>query len=148
MNDYQDDPTKYIPDQTVLGQAMHRARMAEQAANQAKQDALAVEAKERAKQEEIERAVELSVQNNAQLQAQRMGFSPNRLVSSQSIGMIAPPEVVASTPVRFNGIEISGQQARDMVTYGQWDAASHQKALAEALARHGYKAPGSFQKAR
>ncbi|MER8473183.1 hypothetical protein NKH23_27995 [Mesorhizobium sp. M1328] len=145
MNDYQDDPSKYIPDQTLLGQAMYRARMAEQAANQAKMEALAEQAKEDALKAEIERATELSVQNNPQLQAQRIGFGTNRTISSQSIGMIAPREVVESTHVRFNGWEISGQQARDMVQYGQWSKAEYDKALSDALALHGYKAPGSFK---
>ncbi|SIT54519.1 conserved hypothetical protein [Mesorhizobium prunaredense] len=147
MSDYQDGPNyAYQDDQTLLGQAMMKARMAEQAANQAKQEALAAEAIERAKQAEIDRAVELSVQNNQQLWAQRNGFSPNRMVSSKDVGIVAPREVIESTPVRFNGWEISGQQARDMVEFGQWSKADYDKALSEALAQRGY--PGSFQKAR
>ena len=56
--------------------------------------------------------------------------------------MIAPPEVVNNTAVRFNGIEISAQQAKDMVEYGQRDMASYQRALSEALALPGYIARG------
>ncbi|MDW9354626.1 hypothetical protein GOA97_01930 [Sinorhizobium meliloti] len=103
------------------------------------------DAKENALQADIARATELSVANNPQLQAQRMGVTTNRVVSSREVGMIAPPEVVSKTPVRFNGIEISGQQAKDMVTYGQWSEGEYRKALSEALAVHGYKAPGNFR---
>ncbi|RWO17734.1 MAG: hypothetical protein EOS08_27195 [Mesorhizobium sp.] len=147
MSDYQDGPNYvYQDDQTLLGQAMMKARMAEQAANQAKAEALAVEAAERAEKEEIERATELSVQNNPQLQAQRMGIGTSRVISSKDVGIVAPREVIERTPVRFNGWEISGQQARDMVEFGQWSKADYDKALSEALAQRGY--PGSFQKAR
>ena len=135
----------YQTDNVALAQAMANARHAEERAQQAKIEALAEAAKEDAKQREIARAVELSVANNPQLLAQRSGFSPNRLTRSQDVGMIAPPEVVNNTAVRFNGIEISAQQAKDMVEHGQWDRASYQRALSEALALHGYRAPGSFR---
>ena len=144
-NTYHDDPSKFITDNTPIAQAMLRAQAAEQAANQAKADALAIEAKEAAIQAEIARATELSVANNPQLQAQRMGFTQNRTVSSRDVGMIAPPEVVAQTPVKFNGIEVSAQQAKDMVNYGQWAEGEYRKALSDALALHGYRAPGSFR---
>ncbi|RWC31560.1 hypothetical protein [Mesorhizobium sp.] len=134
-----------MTDQTALGQAMIRAQEAERAASQAKADALAEVAKEEAFKADIERATELSVQNNTQLLAQRMGITTNRVTTSQSVGMIAPREVIQNTHLRFNGIEISGQQGRDMVEYGQWSKAEYDKALADALALHGYKAPGSFR---
>ncbi|MDW9638494.1 hypothetical protein GYB73_21315 [Sinorhizobium meliloti] len=140
-----DEPREYRADNTTLGQAMMRAQAAEQEARQAKMEALAIEAKEQAVQAEIARATELSVANNPQLQAQRMGFTNNRMVSSRDVGMIAPPEIVNQTNVKFNGIEISAQQAKDMVTYGQWSEGEYRKALSEALALHGYKAPGSFR---
>ncbi|GLQ78073.1 hypothetical protein GCM10007881_15890 [Mesorhizobium huakuii] len=66
----------YQTDNTPLAQAMMRAQAAQAEADKAKQDALAAEATERAKQEEIDRAVELSVRNNAQLQAERMKHRP------------------------------------------------------------------------
>ncbi|MQW08093.1 hypothetical protein GHK45_31460 [Sinorhizobium meliloti] len=103
------------------------------------------DAKEAALQAEIAKATELSVANNAQLQAQRMGFSQNRVTSSRDVGMIAPPEVVAETAVRFNGIEISAQQGKDMVANGQWSEAEYRAALGEALAVRGFKAPGNFR---
>ena len=142
---YEDDPSKYQTDNVALAQAMINAKQAEQRANELKVEALAQAAKEEAMQREIARGVELSVENNQQLLAQRYGLSLNRVTRSSDVGMIAPPEVVNSTNVRFNGIEISAQQAKDMVTHGQWDKASYDRALSEALAQYGYKAPGSFR---
>jgi hypothetical protein len=122
-----------------------RAQEAERHAASLRAEAQVAEAKQKAQRAEIAAAVELSVANNPQLQAQRMGVTTSRVTSSQSIGMIAPPEVVNSTPVSFNGVQISAQAAKNMVEFGQWDKASYDKALSEALAQHGYKAPGSFR---
>lgn len=145
---YDDDPSKYRDDNTLITQAMFRAQEAEQRANEAKVEALRVAAIEEAKQQEIARAVELSVANNPQLQAQRIGVftSGARAVRSQDVGMIAPPQVIMETNVSYNGIEISAQQAKDMVEYGQWDRASYEKAVTDALAKRGYKAPLSFKR--
>lgn len=136
-----DDPSRYQTDQTALGQAMGRARAAEEHANRLKVDALAADAKERAIQAEIARATELSVANNPQLQAQRSGFQTNRMVSSQQVGAIVSAETLAQMPVKFNGIPISGQQAKDMVETGNWSKADCQKAFNEAANLHGYAVP-------
>ena len=130
MSTYQDDPSKYQTDNIVLAQAMAKARHAEDRANQAKVEALAEAAKEEAFQQEIARATELSVKHNPQLVAQRMGIMTSRVTRSQDVGMIAPPEVVSDTSVKFNGIDISAQAAKNMVECGQWDNASYQKARA------------------
>jgi hypothetical protein len=142
---YGSDDPHYQQNNTEVAKAMMRAKEAEANSNQAKADALAVASREEAIQAEIRRGTELSVANNTQLQAQQMGFSHNRIVSSRDVGMIAPPEIVNQTIVRFNGIEVSAQQAKDMVQYGQWSEGEYRKALSDALAVHGYKAPGSFR---
>ncbi|SIT56309.1 conserved hypothetical protein [Mesorhizobium prunaredense] len=144
MTTYDDNPNKYQTDQTALGQAMMRAQAAQAEADKAKQDALAVEATERAKQEEIDRAVELSVRNNPQLQAQRMGIN-KQLITSQSAGVIPPMAEVERTPVKvLGGIEVSYGQAKDMAEVGQITQAEFNKAVVDGLAARGYAAPKSF----
>ncbi|TPL45442.1 hypothetical protein [Mesorhizobium sp. B2-4-6] len=136
----------YQTDNTPLAQAMMRAQAAQAEADRAKQDAVATEAAERAKREEIDRAVELSVRNNAQLQAQRMGFSTNRVITSQSAGVIPPMAEVERTTVRvLGGIEVSYRQAKDMAEVGQITQAEFNKAVVDGLAARGYAAPKSFR---
>ncbi|MER8833726.1 hypothetical protein [Mesorhizobium sp. M0909] len=136
----------YQTDNTPLAQAMMRAQAAQAEADKAKQDALAAEAIERAKQEEIDRAVELSVRNNAQLQAQRMGISTNRVITSQSAGVVPPMAEVEKTTVRvLGGFEVSYQQAKDMAEVGQITQAEFNKAVVDGLAARGYAAPKSFR---
>lgn len=144
-NHYQDDPSKYIEDNTLTAKAMMEANALQRQADEAKSRALAVHAKEEAQRAEIARSVEIGVANNPQLQAQRMGIGTGRVIRSQDVGMIAPPEVVRETALRYHGIEVSAQQAKDMVENGQWDRASYGKALSDALAQRGYEAPGSFR---
>ncbi|WP_133116208.1 hypothetical protein [Mesorhizobium wenxiniae] len=145
MTDYIDNPNKYQIDQTALGQAMMRAQAAQAEADRAKQDALVAEAKERSQQEEIARAVELSVRNNAQLQAERMGITTNRVITSQSAGVVPPMAEVEKTTVRvLGGIEVSYQQA-DMAEVGQITQAEFNKAVVDGLAARGYAAPKSFR---
>ncbi|TPN32524.1 hypothetical protein [Mesorhizobium sp. B1-1-6] len=146
MTDYIDNPNKYQIDQTALGQAMMRAQAAQAEADRAKQDALVAEAKERSQQEEIARAVELSVRNNAQLQAERMGITTNRVITSQSAGVVPPMAEVEKTTVRvLGGIEVSYQQAKDMAEVGQITQAEFNKAVVDGLAARGYAAPKSFR---
>jgi len=143
---YQDDPSKYIEDQQPVRAAMMRAQAAEAEANQAKADALAVEAKERAKAEDIARRVELSVANNPQLQAARLGVNTSRVVSSQSVGVVAPMDIVQRTTVRvMGGIEVSFQQAKDMAEVGQITTREFNTAVSEAMASRGFLAPKSFR---
>ncbi|MGX5804815.1 hypothetical protein ACWGS9_26700 [Bradyrhizobium sp. Arg314] len=145
MTDYIDNPNKYQTDQTTLGQAMMRAQAAQAEADRAKQDALAAEATERAKQEEIDRAVELSVRNNAQLQAQRMGVKTPGAIRSQEVGFVPPMAEVEKTTVRvLGGIEVSYRQAKDMAEVGQITQAEFNKAVVAGLAARGYAAPKSF----
>ena len=138
---YEDDPSKYQTDNVALAQAMINAEQAEQRANELKVEALAQAAKEEAIQRDIARGVELSVQNNQQLLAQRNGFSPNRVTRSQDVGMVAIPEIVADTPIRYNGIEVSAHKGCRTMETGQWSKAEYQKSLSTALAQKGYKAP-------
>ena len=108
MSNYQDDPSKYQTDNVVLAHAMAKARQADERANQAKVEALAEAEKEEAFQRDIARATELSIAHNPQLVAQRMGIMTSRVMRSQDVGMIAPPEVVRDTSVKFHGIDIIG----------------------------------------
>lgn len=146
FNGNSDEPSRYMTDNTALGAAMMRAREAEEAANRAKADALAVEAAERAKAAEIARAVELSVANNPQLLAQRMGVRTSGVVSSQNAGVVAPMNIVEQTNVRvLGGIEVSFRQAKDMADVGQITQSEFNKAVADALAARGLVAPKSFR---
>ncbi|WP_027057043.1 hypothetical protein [Mesorhizobium loti] len=147
MNHYDDNPNKYQADNTPLAQAMMRAQAAQVEADKAKQDALAAEGTERAKQEEIDRAVELSMSRmNQQLQAQRMGVKTQGAIRSQDVGVIPPMAEVEKTTVRvLGGIEVSYQQARDMAEVGQITQADFNKAVVDGLAARGYAAPKSFR---
>ncbi|MER9581456.1 hypothetical protein [Mesorhizobium sp. M0276] len=146
MTDYIDNPNKYQTDNTPVAQAMMRAQAAQAEADRAKQDAVAAEAIERAKREEIDRAVELSVRNNPQLQAERMGISTNRVITSQSAGVIPPMTEVEKTHVKvLGGIEVSYSQAKDMAEVGQITQAEFNKAVVDGLAARGYAAPKSFR---
>ncbi|MER9624059.1 hypothetical protein NKI98_21960 [Mesorhizobium sp. M0222] len=146
MTDYIDNPNKYQTDNTPLAQAMMRAQAAQAEADKAKQDALAAEATERTKQEEIDRAVELSMSRmNQQLQAQRLGVKTQGAIRSQDVGVIPPMAEVEKTTVRvLGGIEVSYRQAKDMAEVGQITQAEFNKAVVDGLAVRGYAAPKSF----
>lgn len=147
MTHYDDNPNKYQTDNTPLAQAMFRAQAAQAEADKAKQDAVATEAAERAKQEEIDRAVELSMSRmNQQLQAQRMGVKTQGVIRSQDVGVIPPMAEVEKTTVRVLGnIEVSYSQAKDMLEVGQITQAEFNKAVVDGLAARGYDAPKSFR---
>jgi hypothetical protein len=146
MTQYDDNPNKYQTDNTPLAQAMIRAKAAQAEADRAKQHAVAAEASERAKQEEIDRAVELSMSKfNQQLVAQRMGVKTQGAIRSQDVGVIPPMAEVEKTTVRvLGGIEVSFQQAKDMAEVGQITQAEFNKAVVDGLAARGYAAPKSF----
>lgn len=147
MND--DDQNYSQRNDTATAIAMLRAREAEQHAASLRAEAQAAEAKQRQQRADIAAAVELSVANNPQLLAQRMGVTTSRVVSSAEVGYVAGPEIIRGTPIKvFGGIEVGGQQAIDMVTNGQLSQAEYNTALSAALAVRGFKAPPSFQKAR
>ncbi|RUW27632.1 hypothetical protein EN858_09135 [Mesorhizobium sp. M4B.F.Ca.ET.215.01.1.1] len=146
MTDYIDNPNKYQTDNTPVAQAMMRAREAQAEADRAKQGALAAEAAERAKQDEIDRAVELSMSRmNQQLQAQRMGVKTQGAIRSQDVGVVPPMAEVEKTTVKvLGGIEVSFSQAKDMAETGQITQAEFNKAVVDGLAVRGYAAPKSF----
>lgn len=136
----------YQTDNTTVAKAMFRAQAAQAEADKAKQDAVATEAIERSKREEIDRAVELSVRNNAQLQAQRMGVKTQGAIRSQDVGVIPPMAEVEKTTVKvLGGIEVSYTQAKDMAEVGQITQAEFNKAVVDGLAARGYAAPKSFR---
>ncbi|TPJ59966.1 hypothetical protein [Mesorhizobium sp. B2-6-1] len=145
MTDYIDNPNKYQTDNTPVAQAMIRAQAAQAEADRAKQDALATEAADRAKREEIDRAVELSMSRmNQQLAAERMGAG-KQMIRSQDVGVIPPMAEVEKTTVRvLGGIEVSFQQAKDMAEVGQITQAEFNRAVVDGLAARGYAAPKSF----
>lgn len=147
MTDYIDNPNKYQIDQTALGQAMMRPQAAQAEADRAKQDALTAEATERAKQEEIDRAVELSMSRmNQQLQAQRLGVKTQGAIRSQDVGVVPPMAEIEKTTVKvLGGIEVSYQQAKGMAKVGQITQAEFNKAVVDGLAARGYAAPKSFR---
>lgn len=147
MTDYIDNPNKYQIDRTALGQAMMRAQAAQAEADRAKQDALTAEATERAKQEEIDRAVELSMSRmNQQLQAQRLGVKTQGAIRSQDVGVVPPMAEIEKTTVKvLGGIEVSYQQAKGMAKVGQITQAEFNKAVVDGLAARGYAAPKSFR---
>ncbi len=135
---------RYIEDQQPTRAAMMRAKEAEDAANQAKAEALAVEARERAKADEIARAVEWSVANNPQLQAQRLGIRTNAAVSSQQVGTIVTPEMIEGSILKIGGtMEVSYQQAQWMRESGQISEQEFSRALQASLAARGFS-PASF----
>ncbi|RWL81903.1 MAG: hypothetical protein EOR67_28640 [Mesorhizobium sp.] len=141
-----DQTYHYQTDNIPLAQAMMRAQATQAEADRAKQHALAAEATERAKQEEIARAVELSIQNNAQLQAQRMGVKTQGAIRSQDVGVVPPMAEVEKTTVKvLGGIEVSYRQAMDMAEVGQITQAEFNKAVVDGLAARGYAAPKSFR---
>ncbi|PBC22150.1 MULTISPECIES: hypothetical protein [unclassified Mesorhizobium] len=147
MTHYDDNPNKYQTDNTLVAKAMFRAQEAQADADRAKQDALAAEATERAKQEEIDRAVELSMSRmNQQLQAQRMGVKTQGAVRSQDVGFVPPMAEVEKTPIKvLGGIEVSFQQAKDMAEVGQITQAEFNRAVVDGLAARGYAAPKGFK---
>lgn len=136
----------YQEDQTALAIAMNRANAAQAEADKLKQQALATEAMERQRKEEHDRAVELSVRNNAQLQAQRMGVKTQGAIRSQDVGVIPPMAEVEKTTVKvLGGMEVSYRQAKDMAEVGQITQAEFNKAVVDGLAARGYAAPKSFR---
>ncbi|UHS55507.1 hypothetical protein [Agrobacterium vaccinii] len=137
-----DNPTSKYSDLSI---AMEEATHLEQRANEAKAHALELDAKERAIQAEIARATELSVANNVQRLSQQTGWSPKRITSSQEVGAIVSSETIQSTPVRFNGVEISHQQGLDMVETGQWTESEFKRSVGEAMQLYGYAVPPSFK---
>lgn len=148
MTHYDDNPNKYQTDNTPVAQAMFRAQEAQAEADKAKQMALAFEAKERAQKEEIDRAVELSMSKfNQQIAAQRLGVKTQGAIRSQDVGVIATKETIESTNVRIPSLsnyEVSFTQAKDMAETGQISKAEFNAAVADGLAKRGFKAPPSF----
>ncbi|RVD14623.1 MAG: hypothetical protein EOS73_24695 [Mesorhizobium sp.] len=140
---------EYQTDNTPVAQAMMRAREAQAEADRAKQGALAAEASERAKREEIDRAVELSMSKfNQQIAAQRLGVKTEGAIRSQDVGVIPPMAEVEKTTVRvpsLSGMELSFAQAKDMAETGQITQAEFNKAVVDGLAARGYGAPKSFR---
>ncbi|TPN06428.1 hypothetical protein FJ973_24810 [Mesorhizobium sp. B2-1-3] len=145
---YDDNPNKYQTDNTTVAQAMFRAQEAQAEADKAKQHATAAEASERAKKEEIDRAVELSMSKfNQQIAAQRLGVQTNAAVRSQDVGALVTKEAIESTKVRIPSLsnyEVSYSQAKDMAELGQISKAEFNAAVAEGLAQRGFRAPPSF----
>ncbi|RUW33787.1 EF-hand domain-containing protein [Mesorhizobium sp. M1E.F.Ca.ET.041.01.1.1] len=142
-----DQTYHYQEDQTAVAQAMMRAQEAQDVANRAKQEALAVEAKRQAQQAEIDAAVEIAMRN---YERQRQAF-PNShpgAIRSQDVGVIAPKDIVESTNVRIPSLgnyEVSHAQAADMAELGQISRAEFKAAVADGLAKRGFAAPPSFR---
>ncbi|MBZ9753687.1 hypothetical protein LB524_00160 [Mesorhizobium sp. ESP6-5] len=149
MTHYDDNTNKYQTDNTPVAQAMMRAQAAQADADRAKQNVLASEAAERAKQEEIDRAVELSMSKfNQQLAAQRLGVKTQGAIRSQDVGVIPPMAEVEKTTVRvpsLGNMELSYSQAKDMAEVGQITQAEFNKAVVDGLAARGYAPPKSFR---
>lgn len=144
---HNDQTYQYQTDNTPVAQAMMRAQAAQAEADKAKQGALAAEASERAKQEEIDRAVELSMSRmNQQLIARSLGVNTQGAIRSQDVGVIPPMAEVEKTTVRvLGGMEVSYQQAKDMAESGQITQAEFNRAVVDGLAVRGYAAPKSFR---
>ncbi|ESZ50994.1 hypothetical protein ACYG9R_10630 [Mesorhizobium sp. RSR565B] len=147
MTQYDDNPNKYQTDNTLVAQAMFRAQEAQAEADKAKQHAVAAEATGRAKQEEIDRAVELSMSKfNQQIAAQRMGVKTQGAIRSQDVGVVPPMAEIEKTTVKvLGGIEVSYQQAKDMAEVGQITQAEFNRAVVDGLAARGYAAPRGFR---
>ncbi|CDX41291.1 hypothetical protein MPLA_380035 [Mesorhizobium sp. ORS 3359] len=141
-----DQTSHYQEDQTATAQAMMRAREAQEVADRAKMDALAVEAKRQAQQAEIDQGVEIAMRN---YERQRQAF-PNShpgAIRSQDVGAILPMAEVEKTTVRvpsLGNMELSFSQAKDMAEMGQITQAEFKASVANGLAKRGFKAPPSF----
>jgi hypothetical protein len=146
FNGNSDDDSRYLPNNQAPfpTDAMLEASHRQIAADRARAAAQAEAEKARLQREDIARRVELSVSRNEQLLAHQAGASRQH-VSSQSVSMIAPPEVIDQTPLNWGGIQLGPKQAQQMVDTGQISIGEYQRMLSDALAAKGLRAPGSFR---
>ncbi|ESY02037.1 hypothetical protein X753_24975 [Mesorhizobium sp. LNJC399B00] len=147
MTHYDDNPNKYQTDNTTVAKAMFRAQEAEQAANEAKQAALAEQAKEEAFKADIAHRTELGLRANQQLNAKRSGFNTGQALNegqqaraaaaNASAFNAAPQALVDQLPVTIGGIQLGPQQAKDMLARGEIRQADYVAAVNVALKPYG-----------